>query len=222
MKLQKTAGLAALYSAACIVFVFAVVAIVVAPAQLRPAATHAAERVAFMSAHQGLAMAINLVGYIFFGAAMNVLSFGLYQRFRDKAQVASQIALGFGLIWSGLVFASGMVANIGIQLLSDLHANDPATASAVFHAYRLVVNGLGGGNEIVGGFWLLCIGIAMKGRQDIPTIAAWLTMFIGTVGIATTFPPLAELTTLFGIGLIFWYLWIAFVLLRQSTSASAG
>ncbi len=162
-------------------------------------------------------MAINLIGYIFFGAAMNILSFGLYERFRGGAPIASQIALGFGLIWSGLVFASGMVANIGLQLLSDLQASDPATASIVFHAYRLVVNGLGGGNEIVGGLWLLCIGLAMKGRPGIPAIAAWLTMLIGLSGIATTFPPLAELSTLFGIGLIFWYLWIALTLLRRST-----
>lgn len=219
MKLQKAAGLAALYSAACIGFVFAVMAILLAPAQLGPAATHATERIAFMSAHQNVSMAINLVGYIFFGVAMNVLSFGLYERFRDDAPTASPIALGFGLIWSGLVFASGMIANIGIEALTDLNENDPATAPAVFHAYRIVVNGLGGGNEIVGGFWFLCIGLAMKARPDLPKIAAWLTMFIGIAGIATTFPPLAELTTLFGIGLILWFLWIGFVLLRRPTLA---
>lgn len=217
MKLQKLAGLAALYSAASFIILFAVVATLFAPAELGPAATHAAERVAFMAAHREISMAVNLIGYIFFGAAMNILSFGLYERFRGGAPIASQIALGFGLIWSGLVFASGMVANIGLQLLSDLQANDPATASIVFHAYRLVVNGLGGGNEIVGGLWLLCIGFAMKGRPDIPAIAAWLTMLIGFSGIATTFPPLAELATLFGIGLIVWYLWIALTLLRRST-----
>lgn len=78
MKLQKAAGIAALYSAACFVFVFAVMAILIAPAQLGPAATHATERIAFMSTHQNISMAIYLVGHILFGVAMTVLSLGLH------------------------------------------------------------------------------------------------------------------------------------------------
>lgn len=222
MRLQKLSGFAAIYAACSFIFVIAAVVLVITPARLGPAAENAAQRIEFMAAHQGLSFAINLVGYILFGIAMTILSLGLFERLRGedgKNRPASQLALGFGMIWSGLVFASGMIANIGLQVLADLQAHDPESAPAVFHAYRLVVDGLGGGNEIVGGLWLLCICLAMWGRSDIPKAATLLTGMLGVVGIVTTLPPLAELSAVFGIGLILWYLWIAVVLLRSEARA---
>ena len=45
-----------------------------------------------------------------------------------------QAATAFGLIWAAVVFASGMVFNIGMETVIDLHGKDPAQAESVWQA----------------------------------------------------------------------------------------
>jgi len=107
-----------------------------------------------------------------------------------------------------------MIANIGADVLPALRSHDPVAARSAFHAYRVIANGLGGGNEIVGGLWLFFVGLAMMEARQFPCLIAWTAMIIGGAGILTTSPPLAELTSLFGIGLILWYAWAGVALLQ--------
>jgi hypothetical protein len=59
-----------------------------------------------------------------------------------------QTATVFGLIWAGLVIASGMVYDIGLGTVVDLYAQDSAQAVSAWLAIEAVYNGLGGEHEI--------------------------------------------------------------------------
>lgn len=125
------------------------------------------------------------------------------------------------MIWAGLVIASGMVANIGIAVMIKLHIGDPAAAAAVWPGYTIMVNGLGGGNEIVGGLWILLVSIAARQASALPRPLIYFGGLVGTSGLLTTIPALGELGSIFGLGAILWFAWLGFVLLRGEPAPAA-
>jgi hypothetical protein len=125
-----------------------------------------------------------------------------------------KIATPFGLIWAGLVIASGMVGSVGLEAVAALHAQDAANAASVWSAIGAVQDGLGGGVEIVGGLWALLISVASMRSTALPAALGYLGMFVGAAGILTVVPALAELGTVFGLGQIAWFAWLGIVMIR--------
>lgn len=215
MTLQKAGGIAAIVAALTFIFAFAVVALVIAPAQLGPAAADPGRHLAFLTGHPQLMYSVNAVGYLLFGAALAVVVLALDERLAPQGPALSRLALVFGMVWVGLMFAAGMVGNIGAKVLIQTHAVDPAAAAASWPAYRFVVNGLGGGNELVGGLWLLLVAIAIARSAALPRPLGWLGMATGVAGIATILPPLEDAGAIFGLGLILWFGWAGLALMRK-------
>ncbi len=71
------------------------------------------------------------------------------------------MAAALALIWAALVIASGMIADIAAEMVVVLNPANPAHAAATWLSLSRVVNGLGGGNEIVGGMWLLLVSLSV-------------------------------------------------------------
>ena len=113
----------------------------------------------------------------------------------------------FGFIWAGLVIASGMVANIGASVIVEVAGKDPDQAASLWLAMHFVVDGLGGGNEIVGGLWILLISWAGLLYRKFPKALSYLGIAVGAAGTVTLFPALTELGAVFGLGSIVWFLW---------------
>ena len=132
-----------------------------------------------------------------------------------------QTATAFGLIWAGLVIASGMVFNIGMATVIDLYGKEPALAGEVWLTIGSVQNGLGGGNEIVGGLWVLLVSWAALRGGGLPKPLNYLGLVIGVAGLVTVVPGLEELGAIFGLGCIVWFAWVGIVMLRSSSSAVA-
>jgi Domain of unknown function (DUF4386) len=132
------------------------------------------------------------------------------------APAMAQTATAFGLIWAGLVIASGMVANISLGTVVDLYGKDPAQAASVWLALSSVEEGLGGGNEIAGGLWVLLVSWAALWARGLPRALNYLGMVIGVSGLLTVVPVLEVLGAVFGLGLIVWFVWLGIVMLRGS------
>jgi hypothetical protein len=128
----------------------------------------------------------------------------------------------FGFIWAGLVIASGMIAIIGLGTVSDLYDTDPARAEPVWSAIDSVQNGLGGGNEIVGGLWVLLISTAAMRAGLLPNAPNYLGMVAGVAGIVTIIPALEDVGAIFGLGLIVWFVWVGWILLRGDQAGPSG
>jgi len=77
-----------------------------------------------------------------------------------------------------------------------------------------ISEGLGGGNEIVGGIWVLLISIiALKGQLFSKPLI-FLGVLVGIAGILTIY-PLEIFTEIFGISQIIWFLWVGIFLIRN-------
>jgi len=216
-KLQKFGGWAALYAAAAYLLGFVLWIVVLGySSDLMPA-----QKVGSFVENQGMWYFLNLVVYILWGVVMVVLSLSLYDRIKTKAPALMQIATAAGLIWSGLVIASGMISNIGIKTVVALNNTDPAQAALVWTAIDAIRDGLGGGNEIVGGIWVTLVSVsALKGR-DFAKLLNYIGLIIGIAGILSAVPMLSELASVFGLLQIVWFTWLGFILLRRKPGTSS-
>ncbi len=213
--LQRMGGIAALIEAATFLLGFWILLTLLEPAGFFDPEVDSMQKVAFLADNQDIMYVFYLVIYVIFGIFLVVLSLALYERLKAGSSAIVQTATVFGLIWAGLVIASGMVANIGTGVVVDLYSQDPSQASLVWLSLDIVVNGLGGGNEIVGGLWVLLVSWAALRSRGLPRALNFLGVVTGVAGLLTTIPVLGELGAVFGLGSILWFIWLGIVMLRD-------
>ena len=216
---QKMGGIAALYAGAAYVLGFVLWGGVLGySSDLEPA-----QKVASFVNNQSLWYILNLVVYVVAGFFLVVLALALYERLKTGSPAIMQTATAIGLIWAGVVIASGMICNIGIENVVDLYGTDPDQAASVWLAIDSVFEGLGGSNEVLGGIWVLLISWAALRAGGLPKILNYLGVVVGVAGIVSILvPALAELFIfIYALGQIVWFIWLGIVMLRGRTSAEA-
>jgi hypothetical protein len=78
-----------------------------------------------------------------------------------------------------------------------------------------VFGGMGGGNEILGGIWMLLVSWAALRGGGLPKALNYLGLAIGVAGILSALPGLGDAGMIFGVGQIVWFVWLGIVLLRS-------
>ena len=220
--LQKMGGVAALIEAATFVVGFALLFTLLVPAGYFAADVDPVQNAAFLADNQAIMYLWYLTIYVVFGVFLVVLSLALYERLKAGSPAVAQTATAFGIIWAGLVIAECMVANVGTGVVVDLYSRDPAQAASLWLAVNSVVRGLGGGNEIVGGLWVLLVSWAALRAGELPRLLNYLGLVLGVAGILhTAVPALETLGAVFGLGLIVWFVWLGIVMLRSNPSVTA-
>ena len=215
---QKIGGIAALVAAAT--FLFGIVLFVTMLSDYATGDPSPAESVAFLVAHQTTLFVWYLVIFIVFGVVLVPLVITIHDRLSTDTPHLAQAATAFGMVWAGLVIAAGMIANLGIGTIADLHETDPAQAKSVWSSLDTVQNGLGGGNELVGGMWVLIVSVAAMRSGTLPRSLCYLGAVSGIAGLVTVVPALEAVGAVFGIGLIVWFIWIGTILLRTRSAES--
>jgi hypothetical protein len=211
--LQKIGGVAALFEAAIYISAF----VFFGAFWDYPVSADDAQKFIFLANNQIILSIVNLTMYVVFGLFLAVLVLVIHQRMKTKAPVLSQMASVFGIIWVGLVIASGMIANVGLGAVIDLSAKNAEQAMTLWVVINTIVEGLGGGNEVVGGLWVLLLSVAGLKIIELPKLLNCLGLFIGSVGILTIYP--AEiLTEIFGLGQILWFSWLGMAMLMSPKS----
>lgn len=213
--LKRFGAAAALLCALTYVYGFALMLTVLAPSGIGAEHPDPATTVSFFAANHGLVSSWYLAIYVVNGLALAVLAVALWDRFRPYLPGLAQVALTIGALWATLVVGAGMVANVGIAAVVELHAADPAEAARLWRVVEMVENGLGGGNEIAGGVWAVLIGVAVLKTGLMARAFGWVSLAIGTAGLSTVLPALAPVTgAVFGLGYIAWFAWAGVALLR--------
>ncbi len=218
--LQKIGGIAALIDAATFLIAIALMVTVVAPAGYGSPEADPVQNAAFLVENQAIMYLWNLIGYVVFGTFLVVLALALYERLKGGSPAMAQVATAFGLIWAGLMFASGMVANIGAGEVIDIYGRDPVQAGTVWLSLNFVVDGLGGGNEIVGGLWVLLLSWAALRSGVLPKALNYFGLLVSAAGLVTVIPALGDVGAVFGLGSILWFVWVGIVLLRKNSTAA--
>ncbi|MCU4652769.1 hypothetical protein N8I71_07990 [Roseibacterium sp. SDUM158016] len=212
MTLQRTGGLAALTCAATYLVGFALLVTVLAPLGYGTNAIDAEAVVAFIGERASLLIGWNSTIYIVNALALAVLVVALHDRLKTDAPAWAEVTRAFGLIWAALVLGAGMIANVAVERAATLGATDPAGAAELWEVLHAVELGLGGGNEIAGGVWILCVSIA---GRTLGHLARGIGIVAGAAGLATLVPALGDTAgAVFGLGAIAWFVASAVALLR--------
>lgn len=219
--LQKMGGAAALIEAAAYVVGFTLLLALLVPAGHADGNGDPLRSVAFLADNQVIMYIWNLIIYVLAGVVLVVLVLALHERLKLGSPALVQVATAFGLIWAGLVIASGMIATIGLETVVDLYGRDQTQAATVWLALDAVQEGLGGGVEIVGGLWVLLLSWAALRTGALAKAMNYLGLLIGVAGILTVVPALEMLAAVFGLGFILWYTWVGFLMLRGGVSAAS-
>ena len=214
---DRAGGIAAHTVAGTYVVGILAMAVYLVPQGFTDAADDAAASLEFLSGHSVVMYVWYLVLYLVGGMALPVLVLAMHARLRAAAPAAVNLATTLGVIWSGLLLGSGMVALVGQRAVLDLAGTDHTAAVTSWHAISVVQDGLGGGIELVGAAWLLLVCSVGWRSHTLPTPLSALGVLLGAAGLLTLIPPTAEAgASLFGIGLIVWFTWTAHTLLRSA------
>lgn len=208
---RKVGGLAALFEAFAYIVGFAAMLTVLSiPEGMAPV-----EQLRFVLGKAGLYQAWHVVIYVLFGAALVALTAALHERLASGAPLLMKIASPFGMIWAGMVIATGMIANLGLAAAARVIDADPAHATQMWLTLNVVQEGLGGGVELVGGLWLVLASVAALRCSAFPRLLNYLGIVVGLAGILTVVPPLGGLAAVFGLGQIAWFIWLGVTMLGE-------
>jgi hypothetical protein len=115
------------------------------------------------------------------------------------------------------MFAVGMTAIVGGDLVVALHDSDPTQAASLWMTVDLVIEGMGGGVELVGGLWMLLASIGALRAGVFPRWVNRLGVLAGTAGVASTALVATDVvTSVFGLGSIVWFTWLGIHMLRTA------
>jgi hypothetical protein len=128
----------------------------------------------------------------------------------------------FGLIWATLMFAVGMSAIVGGDMVAALSSTDPARAASLWTTVNLVMEGMGGGIELVGGLWMALISVAALGAGAFPRWLNRIGVVAGAAGVASTALVATDVASgIFGLGSIVWFTWLGVHMVRKAGTATA-
>ncbi|GAA1435073.1 hypothetical protein GCM10009641_30230 [Mycobacterium cookii] len=213
--LVRIAGLAAQVVAGTYVIGFLAMVAYLVPRGFTPAVDDPAASLDFLRDHQGELGAWYFVLYLLGGAAMALVSLGVAQRLAPAPALA-RVSAAFGLIWSGLLIASGSIALVGQHAAVALHAQDPDLAVTTWVSTSVVQDALGGGIEVAGALWAAVVGFAVLRTRTLSAPLGGLALGLAAVGTATVVPAAADAaTSVFGLGLILWFTWLGLSLRRR-------
>ncbi|WP_417489172.1 DUF4386 domain-containing protein [Maricaulis sp.] len=210
---QRLGGAAAILAAGTYLIGFWFYFTVLGPARFGSGQIDPAQHVLFLVENQSVMHAWNLIIYVGNAFCLVILAVALHQRVKSGCAGLAQTATSFGLIWAGLLLASGMLANVALGRVINLQAADSPLTTTVWQVLAIVQEGLGGGNEIAGGLWILLLSWAGQWSKSLPTGLNALGAIIGTAGLLTVVPALGEAGSVFGLGFIVWFIWVGGVLM---------
>ena len=212
--LQKMGGIAALYAGvAYIVGMLGFLLVVGWP-------DDPVQQVAVLVNNQVSLHILYVIVYQVWAVILVVLTLALYERLKADSPAVMQTATAIGIIWATVVIASGMIFNIGMDNVVDLYGEDPAQATTVWLVIESVSDAIGGGNEILGGLWVLLISWAALQSRGLPRALNYLGIVIGAAGILSALPGLGDVGLIFGLVQIVWFIWVGIVMLRGRPGAA--
>lgn len=211
--LQKIAGVSAIFEA----LIYIVSFVYFGAFWAYPSEGTASEKMAYLAENQFVFSMIYFLMYAVFGIFLAVLVVGLYEKLKLTNDPIVKVGSVFGVVWVVLVIASGMLANIGLSHAINLMDLSSEKAFDMWRMISVLIESLGGGNELVGGLWVLLVSIAALKAEEFPRGLNYLGIIVGVSGIATIYPD-EVFTEIFGITQIIWFVWLGIFMLGQSNA----
>jgi magnesium-transporting ATPase (P-type) len=218
--LQKKGGIAALIGAATNLLALVMFITLLAPKGY--GSDDPGQIVAFFADNQAIMRVWYQIIYLVFGVSLIFLSLALYERLKAGSPALAHTVTTFGLIWAVLVIVIGTLSINNLSTVVKLYGENPAQAATVWLTLDSVETGLGGGGgeTIVSALWFLLLSWAALRARELPRVLNYLGVVTGVAGILSIL-ALTDLTAVYGLGLIIWFVWLGIVMLRRSPVSAA-
>lgn len=217
--LQKVGGISALVCAATYILAMGLLTTVLTP--MADSSLSFDPFIAFFLPNQTLIFIWHFAMYLVNGAFLTLLILALTERLKSDTPTLARVAACFGLLWTGLVFASGFITLYGWETIGRLAATDPAQASLLRLVVDTVTGGIDHSDRFLGCLWVLLTSWAALRSGQLVKPLNFLGVAIGTAGIVSSVAPaMNALGYAFGLGVIVWWIWLGIVLLQSSRSTS--
>lgn len=212
--LQKVGGISALVCAGTYILALGLLTTVLTP--MADAALSFDQFIAFFLPHEPLIFLWHFAMYLVNGTFLALLILALTERLNVGTPVLALAAACFGLLWTGLVFASGFITLYGWETIGRLAATDPAQAATLRLVVDTITLGIDHSDRFLGCLWVLLTSWAALRTGQLAKPLNFLGLAIGIAGLVSSVAPaLNALGYAFGMGIIVWWLWLGIVLLRR-------
>lgn len=216
--LQKVGGISALICAGTYILAMGLLTSILTP--MANESMSFDQFIAFFLPNQMLIFIWHFAMYLVNGTFLVFLTLALTQQLKTDAPALALAAAGFGLLWTGLVFASGFITLYGWETIGRLAATDPAQAAALRLVVDTITLGLDHSDRFLGCLWVLLTSWAALRSKQLPKPLNYFGLIIGVAGIVSSVAPaLNELAYAFGLGVIVWWIWLGIVLLQRPAIA---
>lgn len=213
-KFQKIGGAGALIEAACYIIGFGVFIFFLNP----PSYLEPVKSVQFLIDNEALMLSAMTIIYVFAGLVLLVLVLALHERLKAAMPMMMATATSLGVIWVGIVIASGMIFITGSQSVIGLYPTDPERAGTIWLTVGVIQDALGGGIELVGGVWILLISLVAMPGGELPKPLNYLGILLGMAGILSVVPLFVDMVAVFGLGQILWFIWAGIIMMTKRLS----
>jgi hypothetical protein len=218
--LQKVGGISALVCAGTYILALGLLTTVLTP--MAGESLPFDELIAFFLPHQTLIFIWHFSMYLVNGTFLVLLTLALYQRLNTGAPALALAAACFGLLWAGMVFASGFITLYGWEVIGRLSSTDPAQAAMLRLVVDTITIGIDHSDRFLGCLWVLLTSWAALRSGQLSRLLNFLGLAIGMAGIVSSLAPaLNGLGYAFGVGVIVWWIWLGVILLRGNSDQVA-
>jgi hypothetical protein len=117
---------------------------------------------------------------------------------------------------------NGTLSINNLSTVVKLYGENPAQAATAWLTLDSVETGLGGGGgeTIVSALWFLLLSWVALRARELPGVLNYLGVVTGVAGILSVL-AWTDLTAVYGLGLIIWFVWLGIVMLRRSPVSAA-
>lgn len=210
---QKIGGAAALVHSAAYMIAIGLYVTVLTPIL----DANSGQYLALLKDYQSLMYVWIFIAYWVSGFCLIVVSLMLYDQLKGGMPVIIQTGTILGLIWAGLIIASGNLMLHDFGVLANLYDKDPIQAETVWKSLSATENGIISGNELIGGLWILLVSWVALRTGERHRALSYFGLMIGVSGIVSIVPAFAEVAiSIFALTMILWFAWVGIVMLRGS------
>ena len=180
-----------------------------------PQSASVSVKITYIATQQSMLSLAYIIGYLIFGCLLLIAVQAAHVRLNTLPSHLLNTASAFGFIWVVLMMCSGMIALVGMNTMLTLFAEGSPSTDTLFYVYTTMVNGLGGGIELVGGMWVFLLSLSgLKTGQLLKGLHLF-GLVVGVLGILTLCQSMPEIKQAFGLSQTVWFSWMGFVLLKS-------
>ncbi|WP_100657015.1 hypothetical protein [Alteromonas flava] len=180
-----------------------------------PHASDISDKIAYIASQQNLLSLAYVLGYLIFGGLLLVAVQATHAYLIKSSSHMLNLASAFGLIWVVLMMCSGMLALVGMNTMIELFSQGNPHSETLFYIQTTVVNGLGGGIELVGGLWVLFLSVFALRTNQLSKGVNFFGCLVGMLGIGTLYLSLPSLKEAFGLCQIIWFILMGIAMFRH-------